>query len=179
MKRAILFLAVIAMGAAPACDVPVPPVEGQNPGGGDPAVESPSYESVTLTHAGFDFSTGVVPASFETSDGHTTNWPCMPTVNAEKAYGNYVWFEPFANTSSANFTKDMGAVALNAVTQVPTTWDAGPGLILEPLVVNHVYVIKCLDGYAKFLVKAVYPAPDPPWSVDVDYAYTSGATFAQ
>ncbi len=167
MRRVFMCLACLALWvlcSAQSCSLVSLPV-------GD------SYQSVTLKHSGFDFSEGIVPASFETSDGHTTNWPAQPTINPAKEYGPYVWFVPFANTDTENFTKDMGEVALSAVLDVPTEWDAGAGLTLEPLEVGHVYVIKCRDGYAKFLVKAVDPSQDREWAVDVDYGFTAGTTF--
>ena len=47
---------------------------------------------------------------------------------------------------------------------------------LPPLQVGHVYVVKCLDGYAKFLVKAIRVVPQ--WEVDVEYVYSPSASFA-
>jgi hypothetical protein len=165
MRRLALSLAVIALCSAQVCDPPPQRAAGHD------------YASVTLKHSGFDFSGGVVPPTWETSDGHTTNWPPTPSINPEKAYGAYVWFEPFANTNTQCFMKDMGTVTLESVTAVPTEWDGGPGVLMEPLAVDHVYVIKCLDGYAKFLVKAIYPQQEQEWAVDVEYAYTAGSTF--
>ena len=161
--RVVLCLAVAAIGFLPGCDGVVDTGTG--------------YTSVTLTHQGFDFSAGAIPSDWDASDGHTTNWPGLPAINPDKAYGPYVWFTPFANTETESFTKDMGAVALESVTTVPATWDAGAAQVLEPLSVGHVYVVKCRDGYAKFLVNAVHPEQEFVWSVDVEYAFTSTATF--
>lgn len=169
MKRVFLCLACLALWglcSAQSCNLITLPV-------GNP------YQSVTLKHSGFDFSAGVVPTAWDDSDGHTTNWPAFPTINPAKEYSQYVWFEPFANTNTENFVKDMGEVALSSVINVPTQWDAGAGLVLEPLQVNHVYVIKCRDGYAKFLVKSIDPSQDQEWAVEVEYAFTAGNTFDQ
>jgi len=165
MVVSLFFLAVWFTCSGGACEAPLIP-------------QSSIYTSVTLTHAGFDFSEGTEPANWDTNDGHTTNWPAFPTIHETKSYSTYVWFEPFANTADANYVKDMGAVALSSVMQVPTQWDAGPGLTLEPLLVGHVYVIKCLDGYAKFLVKSI-DATEFDWAVEVEYAFTAGTTFAE
>lgn len=177
MRHTLFALVTLASCFLSACSPDAAPQSNEDiSGGGD---NEPTYQSQTLSHAGFDFSEGVVPSDWETSDGHTTNWPPTPTINVEKAYGPYVWFEPFSNTDTVNYTKDMGAVPLQSVIEVPSSWDAGAGLTLEPLTVGHVYVIKCRDGYAKLLVEAVYPSQDQEWSVDVQYAFTAGATFSE
>lgn len=136
-----------------------------------------AVKTLTLVHGGVDFSAGVVgtlEAGPENSDGETIGWPPWP--NNWVPSDTEVWFRPAANTNEANFTKDMGAVSLSSVTAVPATWDGGPGLDLPALQVGRVYVVKCLDGYAKFLVKAIRAEQD--WAVDVEYVFTSGTTFA-
>ena len=52
--------------------------------------------------------------------------------------------------------------------------DAG---VLEPLAVNHVYVVKCKDGYAKFLVTAIDLTGDG-WPITVQYYYIADGVVA-
>ena len=131
-----------------------------------------------LVHGGVDFSADAVGDAIvdpnNNRDGETIGWP--PSPNTWYYSLTEVWFRPTANTDEASFTKDMGAVTLSSVTTVPTTWDGGVDQDLPALQVDHVYVVKCLDGYAKFLVKAI--RTDPDWEADVEYAFTSGNTFA-
>ncbi|MBK9118087.1 MAG: hypothetical protein IPM18_00545 [Phycisphaerales bacterium] len=135
-----------------------------------------TVRALTLVHAGVDFSlglTGTPTADIENSDGETIGWPPLP--NNWRMTDTEVWFRPAANTAEDSFSKDMGAVALRSVTTVPDTWDGGVGLELAALQVGHVYVVKCRDGYAKFLVKAI--RVESAWEVDVEYVFTSGLTF--
>ncbi len=141
-----------------------------------------TVKSATLKHFGFDFSEGTA-GSFETgdvpnSDGRTIGWSPEPTVWT-MGDGNSVWWHSGANTATTNYSKDFGAVSLDSVTAIPTTWDGTTDASLPPLAVNHVYVVKCIDGYAKFLVKAVRAdaAAAPVWEADVDYVFTSGDSF--
>ncbi len=133
--------------------------------------------TLTLVHGGVDFSTGTVgdpvTGDVANSDGNTIGWTPMPNNRVDS--NTEVWFRPSSNTVTENFISDMGAVALSSVTTIPTTWDGGVEQDLPALQVDHVYVVKCLDGYAKFLVKATRTTPD--WEADVEYVFTSGTTF--
>jgi len=133
---------------------------------------------LTLAHWGVDFSTGAVgdPVTGDVadSDGAIITWTPLPSNRVDS--DTEVWFRPDSNTATENFISDMGAVALSSVTTIPAEWDGGPGQDLPALQVDHVYVVKCLDGYAKFLVTATRVTPD--WEADVEYVYTSGTTFA-
>ncbi len=134
--------------------------------------------TLTLTHAGVDFSAGtagdMTTGDLADSDGDMIGW--APSPNNWVGSDTEVWFRPSLNTTTENFISDMGAVALSSVTTIPTTWDGGPGQDLPALQVGHVYVVKCVDGYAKFLVTATRVTPD--WEADVEYVYTTGTTFA-
>ena len=133
-------------------------------------------KSAILNHFGFDFSAGVggsqETGDVENADGEIIGWSPAPTVWTD-GDGDSVWWRSRANTSDTNFTKDMGQVSLASVTAVPAAWDGTTDTSLPPLQVNHVYVVKCLDGYAKFLVKEILA----DWQVRVDYQYTSGNSF--
>jgi len=134
-------------------------------------------QSATLTHQGFDFSLGDIPADEADLDGEIIWWAPSPTVS-DLSNTDQLWWRPKENyDDNTNYTKDMGAVSLASVTTVPTEWDAGPDEDLPPLQVNHVYVVKCLDGYAKFLVKSIDNTVMSE-SIAVDYVYTSGTTFS-
>ncbi len=133
-------------------------------------------QRLTLVHAGVDFSagtTGDAMASADDSDGFTTTWP--PPPNNWYFSGTEVWFAPAVNTDDTNYLKDMGNVSLSSVTSAPQSWDGGQGLDLPPLQVGHVYVVKCRDGYAKFLVLAI--RTDPHWEADVEYVFSSDSLF--
>jgi hypothetical protein len=139
-----------------------------------------SATQATLTHmSGFDFSTGTIPATGEDDDGSILAWAPFPSAApAGGGSSTDLWFWARANTADENFTKDMGMVLLSSITAVPDTWDAGKDLPLDPLQVDHVYVVKCRDGYAKFLVKSLDPFGED-WSAEVDYVFTAGLTFDQ
>ena len=136
-------------------------------------------QALTLGHAGVDFSAGIAgdpnTGDVANSDGDIITWAPAPNnwVNSDTE----VWFRPAANDSNNNYIADMGAVTLGSVTSVPLTWDGGPGADLPALQVGHVYVVQCLDGYAKFLVNAT--RTDPQWEADVHYVFSSGTTFAE
>lgn len=135
--------------------------------------------AATLTHSGFDFSenNGTPPpggGDVPNADGETIGWSPSPTVWTA-GDGTSVWWRTRSNDDTTNYTKDFGEVSLDSVTTVPTTWDGTTTASLPPLMVNHVYVVKCLDGYAKFLVKAI--RTDTGWEADVEFVFTSGMTF--
>ena len=138
--------------------------------------DTTTYASATLTHMwGFDFSTGTTPESWEDSDGDIIGWAPSPGLRRDST--TEVWFRTVLSESSTTetFIKDYGAVGLNTILNAPDSWDGGPDITLEALALSHSYVVKCLDGYAKFYVTSINA---PSWEVDVQYLYTSGTTFA-
>ncbi|MBU0995852.1 MAG: hypothetical protein KJ737_25435 [Proteobacteria bacterium] len=143
--------------------------------GDDDKNGSSTGTEATLKHEGFDFSAGVVPENGEDSDGDTINWVPDPSMYLDGAsYGDGVWWRSKENTASENFSKDLGEVDLDSLTDIPTIWDGGTGIALISLQENHVYIVKCKDGYAAFLVKSI---DLDTWDVAVDYIYTSGTSF--
>lgn len=166
MRRLLFCLLVMVICSGQTCSLPTP--------GGD---SNGAAKSATLTHSGFDFSKDVGGSAdvgdVPDADGDVVGWSPAPTVWTDEG-GNSVWWRSRANNETTNFTKDMGAVSLASVIAVPTTWDGTTDTSLPSLQVGHVYVVKCLDGYAKFLVKAI---DAQAWTVDVDYQYTSGSSF--
>jgi len=134
-----------------------------------PASAQP-YPTGVFTHLdGFDFSEGT--GGTDNKDGNVVMWAPWPN-NAW--VGDGTWWNPFTNTATENFTKDMGEVELNSVLTVPGTWDGGAGQDLPPFQVGHVYVVKCLDGYAKFKVLTAEAGV-----IEAQYWYTSGTTFSR
>jgi hypothetical protein len=132
-----------------------------------------SYEKATVDHSnGFDFSEGVA----QDSDGAVTSWQpggeTHPNYNND---GDYFWWITRSITEeTTNKTKDMGTVALSSVTEAPTSWEVSPNI--TPLIVGHVYVAKCIDGYVKFEVLSV-GLSEPNWPVGVKYYFSPTSIF--
>ena len=142
------------------------------------ADRSTSYLLATITHQGFDFSTGGIPASDQYADGETVGWE--PGFGVNPNYPNndiYIWWRnKYIDTVNyQNQTKDMGIVDMATVTQVPGSWDVSPNIL--PLLAGHVIVAKCKDGYVKFEV--VSANASTLWPAQVYYYFSSSATFSE
>jgi len=142
------------------------------------ADRSPSYLLSTITHEGFDFSAGGIPADWNNADGETVGW--MPGSGVNPNYPNndiYIWWRNshLDTATYQNMTKDMGIVDMASVTQVPGSWDVSPNIL--PLLAGHVIVAKCKDGYVKFEV--VSADPTGVWPAQVYYYFSSSATFSE
>ncbi len=133
------------------------------------------YPGALLTSTGFDFSAGAL-ISNEFSDGRVVVLAPPPNATPAGMDAGYLWFWPVLNTSSQNYTRDMGEVELESVNLVPGDWDGGPGVPLQPLITGHVYITKCKDGYVKFLVKALDPSKA---EMGVEYSYSSTESFSK
>lgn len=132
-----------------------------------------SYPGAVLTSVGFDFSVGSL-ISTDYSDGRIVSLAPPPNATPSGMDSGHLWFYPALNTSTQNYTRDMGDVSLESVTLVPGDWDGGPGVPLNPLTTGHVYIVRCKDGYAKFLVKAI---DSDNAKVGVEYSYSSTEAF--
>jgi hypothetical protein len=135
--------------------------------------ESDSYVITTVDHfKGFDFSENKA----QDSDGAVIGW--QPGGATHPNYNNdgvYLWWITRSITGeTTNKTKDMGTVALSSITEVPTNWEVSPNI--TPLLVGHVYVAKCIDGYVKFEVLSVSPSEEN-WPVEIKYSFSSTSTF--
>ena len=132
--------------------------------------------TATLTHeSGFDFSAGAPDPAFTNNDGDVITWqpgPSQPTHPSYPNFDNVWWRNDLTTDDGSNATVDMGAVDLSSVTSVPSTFEAAPNI--TPLLVGHVYVAKCHDGYVKFKVTAT---DTESWTATVEYVYTTGTTF--
>ena len=141
------------------------------------------YFTIILTHYGVDFSAqntsdGTVSDLPTTeSDGETISWaPADTTAPAGAPSGSMWWRSSYYISTNEATIKDYGSVESSSVTAIPSTWDGTPGATLEPLALNHVYVVECLDGYAKFKVLELPPV-GAAWNVTVEAYYTSGTSF--
>ena len=130
-----------------------------------------SYREATLSHSGFDFSEGTTGDSL-INDGEIIFW--QPGGGTHPSYprdSGYLWWR---NANHASQTKDMGAVDIATVREVPAEWDKPP--LIPPLLMGHTIVAKCYDGYVKFQVISIDTADE---SVRVKYWYSTDTTFAE
>jgi hypothetical protein len=121
-------------------------------------------KTAILTHNGFDFSTGQAAHG----DGETIGWNSGQQTNPN--YSNGVWWRG----KNTNNQIDLGNISLTSVIELPSSgWDK----VINPLIKDHVYIIKCEDGYAVF---KVLKQPDPNsnlWEAEVKYIYSTNGNF--
>ncbi len=133
-----------------------------------------SYKTATLSHAGFDFSAGISDTvKWENNDGDVVNWS---PVDPQKR--NKLWYRPGfgikAELPPNNSQKNMGMFPLDSIFNVPSTFDPDP----DPLAIGNSYVVKCLDGYAKFKVLELGDGNDGGnWWAKVEYEFSSTEKF--
>jgi len=134
----------------------------------------------SLNHWGFDFATGTNTDEVNKTDGATCNWnPDYVVTTVEgttyPSYSTYIWWSGgYAYLDVDASIKHMGEVELSSITSAPSSWDSGSGLC--PLLVDHIYVVKCSpEGYAAFKVTSFEATGN--WTAEVEYVYTSGTTF--
>ncbi|MEE8408380.1 MAG: hypothetical protein V3T05_02125 [Myxococcota bacterium] len=144
-------------------------------GDDDAKPAEPDYPAAILTQDGFDFSRGAVPAARADSDGDTVAWAPSPSLFASGNDGE-LWFRAAANDAQTSFIRDMGDALLGSIKEAPTAWDGGAGVALPPLQKDHAYVVKCLDGFAKFKIGSI-DSGVAGWPVAVDYDYSAVSTF--
>lgn len=134
--------------------------------------EESSYKTVTVDHfLGFDFSENKA----QDSDGAVVGWQPGGEIHPNYSNGDYLWWITRSITTDVtNKTKDMGTIALSSITEAPTSWDISPNI--TPLLVGHVYVAKCIDGYVKFEVISVSSSKEN-WPVEIKYSFSSTSTF--
>ncbi|MDD5767780.1 MAG: PPC domain-containing protein [Methanothrix sp.] len=133
-----------------------------------------SYQEATITHSGFDFSEGAT-GEYPTFDGEIIEW--QPSAEDHPDYprdSGYLWWRNthLDNVNFSSQTKDMGAVDIATVRNVPAEWDRSP--LIPPLLLGHTVVAKCHDGYVKFHVISV---DSNNWSAVVRYSYSPDAVF--
>ena len=136
-------------------------------------VENDSFTTTIVDHfKGFDFSENKA----QDSDGAVIGWqPGGATHPNYTNDGEYLWWITRSITGdTTNKTKDMGVVNLSSITEAPTNWELSPNI--TPLIVGHVYVAKCIDGYVKFKVLSVNLTADN-WPVEIEYSFSSTSIF--
>jgi hypothetical protein len=140
----------------------------------DPTSSDGDYTELVLTHDGYDFSAGRADtATWANNDGDLTLWQPTGANNPQYARDRYVWWRNDQTTSDqTNATKDMGEVNIGGVKGVPATWDVSPNI--PPLLVGHVVVAKCNDGFVKFEVLSTDTAA---WQATVRYLFTTAGSF--
>jgi len=135
-------------------------------------IESDDFTIDTLTHSGFDFSLGNVPSdvNYLLSDGETINW-CPDTQNPNPNYTNWdKWNWWRTSDFSTEYQKNYGNVDLNTISSAPDVWDN----VIDPLLKDNCYVVKCNDGYAKFKVLSV---GFHDFDVEVKYQFSDTKNF--
>ena len=135
---------------------------------------SDNYPEAVLTHFGFDFSAGQMDTvDYDNNDGEVIVWQPGGGTNPAYAGQQYLWWRNSSVTQTwENATRDMGAVDLASVSQVPNEWDVSPNI--PPLIVGHVVFAQCRDGYVKF---KVLETDTLTWSARVEYAFSTSATY--
>ena len=134
--------------------------------------ESP-YKNVTITHAGFDFSTGqAITDNWEDDDGQTIKWRPI----GEPDWGG-IWFR---TAVSPNRTQSLGEVNIGSITSIDTVaavWDTMP----PPLSQNDVVIAQCIDGFVKFKVTAPVDtsSANSDWAVQVMYLFSTLPAFSK
>ena len=132
-----------------------------------------TYKTATLSHYGFDFSAGISDTiGWQNNDGDVVNWS---PVNPQKR--NKLWWRPGSGIAQElpanNSQKNYRVFPLDSILAIPSTFDANP----DPLKIGNSYVVKCLDGYAKFKVLELGNNND--WWAKVEYEFTSGNKFGK
>lgn len=123
------------------------------------------FLTATIGHDGFDFSAGAPDtANWENNDGDVISWLPGGGTHPMYARNEYLRFR------NGDVSADLGEVNFGDITEIPSTWDTLP----PPLIVGHVKIIKCKDGYAKIKIKSV---DVQAWTADIDYLFTSGDKF--
>ena len=140
---------------------------------------SSGYKTVTVQHYGFDFSAGVADTvNWANNDGETVGWqPGGANNPSYPSYDKYIWYRnsELDTVSYLNQTKDMGVIDITTVKNVPSQWDTVP--YINPLLVGHVIVAKCRDGYVKFEVLSADTTMF--WPAEIKYYFSSGSTFLE
>jgi len=147
-----------------------------NKEGASQAYVAGSANVTILHHFALNFKTGGTEADgFDTVDASTAAWsPSSKYVSGESSDGG-IWVRTLSD-GDYNYLHDAGAVALDQVTTIPTTWlrkygnDENPTDPIPSVKKNHSYVIKLRDNsYAKF---RVLNTPDPQadnWPLLIEY----------
>ncbi len=155
--------------------------------GGDTAATPPAggssatVLSLVIGHDGVDFSAaagggkcdGTTTVGSDVQDGYSIFWaPAGGYVAGEDGNSGLIWYNNNVLDTTYYYVEDMGAVSLDSVTTVPGDWPLASDTI-PALKAGNTYVVKTLDGYAKFNVSSMDGADS---CVPVTVNYVSSAT---
>jgi len=152
-------------------------------GGGSDSTSSKgvTYKSATIGHNGYDFSKNDNNASWENQDGYTIAWTNNGMEYSEgESWGSAVWFGVNAQDDQNKhlFMYDTGEVSLDSIGSVDESKWQNIGDAEKSLQVNHVYVLKALDGYVKLKVISINSTTEMhKVSFDAQYQYSTTTTF--
>ena len=133
-----------------------------------PCDDIEDFTKATLTEdLGYDFSTGQ-PTSSNLSDGGIIGWCPVGQNPNYKSYDQWLWWR--TSNNNTEYQKDYGNIDLNTITKTPDNWDS----VINPLLTNHCYVIKCNDGYVKFKVTDTKLNEE---KVEVEYKFSDTKSF--
>jgi hypothetical protein len=131
----------------------------------DDKIDESSAKTAKLPHMGFDFSEGKAGGDV---DGEVVGWYPAST-NGLNLSGLY-WRNNMYGLH--NEQKHYGQKDLGDIKDVPTTWDNDT--LIYPLMVGHVYAVKCRDGVALFKITSLGTTV---MEADAEYVFTSGSSF--
>lgn len=133
-----------------------------------PCDDNVEYEKAILTEdPGYDFSAGSSSTNTNLADGGIIGWCPVGQNQNYKSYDQWLWWR---TSESDELQKDYGSVDLSTISQAPDTWDS----VINPLLEDHCYVVKCKDGYVKFKVTDVRLDKE---DVEVEYLYSTTKNF--
>jgi len=138
---------------------------------------SSSAKEIIVTHnGGVDFSENSTNIEWEQQDGYAVTWSPGAYVDGEE-YGKGIWYSNNVYDANYIYIQDAGAISLDDVSSIDESkWPATTSAIAA-LKVNHVYIVKTRDGYAKFKVSAVdFTSED--WNFTATYVYSLTTSFS-
>lgn len=145
----------------------------------DSSTSGSSTNTITIGHmGGVDFSEDSTNADWEQQDGYTTTWSQNGYYISGEEYGSGLWYSNnvYDTTSTYLYIQSFGNVSLDSITSVDTNAWHPYGTALQSLQLNHVYVVKTRDGYAKFKVTSLNPNGED-WNFTAEYVYSKTTSF--
>jgi len=143
----------------------------------DPPANNTAYQTVTLTHNGFDFSAGKTDTlNWQNNDCDLIGWH-SGILGSHPTYASnttYTWIrnDQVDTVNYQTWIKNYGNVDETTITSTTVNNDS----IIDPLFVGDVWVVKCHDGFAKFKVLSV---DGVAWEASVKFVYTASSTFSE
>jgi len=126
---------------------------------------------------GVDFSEDDNNATWDKQDGYTVTWSPTTYIEGEEK-DKAIWYSNnvLDTTNTYIYIQSLGKVSLDSVTSVDTTaWHLSTEP-LQSLQKDFVYVVKTLDGYAKFKVISLDFVSEE-WNFKAEYQYSSTTNF--